>query len=110
MEKPSLPHVSWIGVDLTGPHYWMHERSGVLAPVVKAFINGEALSPRQIMIMRAYLAQWILSPTWDENPYRQPESPVNKLQELRAGISRLDTVEDLQKWIDVAVMEGLDPL
>ena len=50
------------------PGYWMHEISGVLAPAVKAYLTGGAMTPGQIAAMRAYVRQWIDAPIWDQNP------------------------------------------
>lgn len=41
------------------PGFWMNETSGVLAPVVRAYLSGARLGERPVAVMRAYLRQWV---------------------------------------------------
>jgi hypothetical protein len=83
---------------LPTPNYWMHETSGVLAPVVEAYIRGEELAPQDIAIMRAYLRQWIKSPVWMD------------VTELRESVEKITTREDIDVWLKKAEDAGIDPL
>lgn len=41
------------------PHYWMTEQTGHLDAAVEAYMNGDALTPEQIGLIRQYLQQYI---------------------------------------------------
>jgi hypothetical protein len=41
------------------PHFWMTEQSGLLEPAVEAYLNGEALSPAELDLIKQYLRQYI---------------------------------------------------
>jgi hypothetical protein len=83
------------------PRYWMHEQSGVLAPVVRQYLEGkEPLSPRQIGIMRAYLKQWAASPVW--------AGPG--LNKLRRQIAKISTPAELNDVIRTMTDLSMDPL
>jgi hypothetical protein len=87
--------------DPRAPKFWMYETSGVLKPVVQAYIRGEELTPADVANMRAYLRQWIMAPVWSDIP---------ELQELRSTVDQLATRKDIRDWIWRAVAEGMDPL
>jgi hypothetical protein len=82
------------------PGYWMHETSGVLRPAVEAYIYGEPMTPEHIAAMRAYLRQWIADPAWQGG----------SIDELRATVGLLTTRKDIDRWMEVAVNECIDPL
>ena len=42
----------------------MHESSGMLQPVVRAYLDEDELDSAQVGLMRAYLWQWVASPVW----------------------------------------------
>jgi hypothetical protein len=81
------------------PGYWMFEESGILAPVVHAYLRGEALNGMQIAIMRAYLRQWIAG------DFRGPE-----VDDLRARVNDLTTREAISRWLYDADCACIDPL
>jgi hypothetical protein len=81
------------------PGYWQNEQSGVLAPVVRAYLNGVPLSMMQIKIMRAYLRQWIAG------DFRGPG-----IESLRRRVETISTNGDLKAWLDDALELGIDPL
>lgn len=87
--------------DPRAPRYWMHEQSGVLTPVVLAYLHGEELSAGDVYVMRMYLRQWILSPVWRGG---------EELRALRESVETIQSREDLSKWLRAAVREGHDPL
>jgi len=82
------------------PGYWMHETSGVLAPVVKAYLNGELLTVIDIGVMRAYLRQWIMAPGFIGEG----------TEALRRSVEQIQTQRDIDEWIEAAIEEGIDPL
>lgn len=81
------------------PGYWMNETSGVLRPVITAFINGEGLSDDQVLTMCAYLRQWM------EGPWKGPGIPA-----LRQRVNELFTRADIESWLDDALALDIDPL
>lgn len=85
-----------------GPGYWKHETSGVLAPVVQAYLNGEKLNAFELRIMQNYVYQWVAHPTWKETNGR--------LQTLILKVAAIETQADLQQCIEAATLLGLDPL
>jgi hypothetical protein len=87
----------------------MWETTGVLRPVVEAYLGGGDLSAEQIAILRAYLRQWIGSPVWDENPHAGAEEHA-WLVRMRSTVDGLTTRRAIDDWIEAAVDEGLDPL
>ena len=87
--------------DPRAPKYWQHETTGVLRPVIEAYLNGKELDIAQVLVMRAYLRQWIQSPVW----YGGEE-----LERLRASLEAVQTRKDVDTWLDAALEEGMDPL
>lgn len=83
------------------PKYWMYETSGVLQPVVKAYLNGGRLDQNQITIMRAYLWQWLQSPVW---------APSGMLESLRLRVAAIETHHDIEAALATADELGMDPL
>ncbi len=88
------------------PGYWMNETSGVLRPAIEAYL-APAIDPHappmtlaQIAAMRAYLRQWINAPAW-----RGPMIDV-----LRTQVDEITTREAIDRWLDRALEEGIDPL
>lgn len=80
------------------PGYWMHETSGVLRPAVEAYLAGGPMSPDQVAAMRAYLRQWIASPSWA------------RAAELRRRVDGLTDRKAIAQWLDDAMAVGIDPL
>jgi hypothetical protein len=91
------------------PGYWMWETTGVLRPVVEAYLGGGDLSAEQIAILRAYLRQWIGSPVWDENPHAGAEEHA-WLAGMRAAVDGLTSRAAIAVWLDQAIRMGADPL
>jgi hypothetical protein len=82
------------------PGYWMHEQSGLLRPVILAYLEGAELAPEEMALMRAYLRQWIDHPVWQGTD----------IDQLRATVGSLTTRHDISRWLDVAERNGIDPL
>jgi hypothetical protein len=91
------------------PKYWLHETDGKLASAIKRYLNGEGLSVDDILLIRAYLRQWIDSPVWDQNPHMN-DNGRRVLAEMRFLVKGLKNRADLDRWIGVAVDQGMDPL
>lgn len=79
--------------------YWMDEVSGVLAPVVEAYLKGEPLDVRQCGILRSYFRQWMAGPWFGPG-----------VDDLRARIDTLGSRAAITDWLDRALVEGIDPL
>ena len=82
------------------PGYWMHETSGVLRPVIEAYLAGEELNAEQVATMRAYLRQWIEAPGWGGL----------EVDELRQSVRGLDSRHRIKVWLRRAELCGIDPL
>lgn len=82
------------------PGYWMHEQSGELAPAVRRYLEGEQLDERELALMRLYLRQWIMAPAFVGDAIAQ----------LRAGVERIVSTESLRRWLQDAMIAGVDPL
>jgi hypothetical protein len=81
-------------------YYWMHETSGVLRPVVMAYLQGKDLTQRQVATMRAYLRQWIKDPMWQGE----------EIDGLRQQVETIADKTDISVWIHKALEAGIDPL
>jgi hypothetical protein len=82
------------------PGYWMNETGGVVRPAVRAYLHGEPMTPAQVAAMRAYLIQWIAAPGW--------AGPI--IDTLRAEAGRIATRADIDRWLDRAGDQNIDPL
>ncbi len=83
------------------PGYWRAETSGVLAPVVEAYIKGQTLTHGQIVVMKMYLRQWTMAPVWAGDA---------ELEALRWSVEQIQTQQDISDWLWKALAEGHDPL
>ncbi len=96
--------------DPDAPKFWRHEVGGQLARAVNTYLLAPAeMTLRDIALVRAYLSQWIQSPTWDLNPSHDENSRA-ALARLRAGVGAILTVADIHAWLWAALDEGIDPL
>jgi hypothetical protein len=84
-----------------GPRYWMWESSDVLREAVRAYEDGDDMTPGQIAAMAAYLRQWIATPSLG---YQSP------IQALRLSAATLYTRDAIARWIWRAAGHGLNPL
>jgi len=76
----------------------MNEASGVLQPAVRRYLTGKRMSHGDVALVRAYLRMWIDAP-WD--------SPL--LDALRTQVDEIVTSDDIDRWIDRASRDGIDP-
>ena len=82
----------------------MHESSGVLEPVVRAYLQGDELDAGQVDLMRAYLYQGVMAPVWG------PSSILEALR-LRAFRQRIESRRETSTMPIEAMEEiGMDPL
>ena len=91
------------------PNFWMNETGGELQPAVRRYLEGQPLTIRQIVLIRAYFKQWILSPAWDANPH-QTAAGAAQLAQLRKTVYQIGSREDIGKWLADAIDLGIDPL
>jgi len=82
------------------PGYWPNEVTGVLAPVVRAYLNGNDLSADDVAVLRAYFTQWIYALGFC--------GPL--VDELRREVGTLSSRRDVTRWLDMAEKAGCDPL
>lgn len=82
------------------PGYWANETGPTLRPAVKRYLTGQPMSRGQVLEMRAYLRQWMLSPMW----------VGSMIDPLRTMVEEISTREDITRWLDLALREGIDPL
>lgn len=85
---------------MSAPGFWMHESSGVLRPVVEAYLLGQDLDSRQVAMMRVYLRQWIDAPAWRGE----------EIEKLRRDVEQIRNTADIHRWLWDALAEGIDPL
>jgi hypothetical protein len=96
--------------DPDAPKYWRDETTGRLAAAVHAYFdNPDALTMRELGILRAYFSQWIQSPAWDLNPAHDDASRA-ELAALRAGVGAITNARDVAAWLRAAETACLDPL
>jgi len=98
-----------VGPD-AAPKYWRDEQSGLLAAAVRAYLdNPNAMTLRDVALLRAYLRQWIGSPVWAMAPSMDDRSRA-ALAVLRASIDRIHDAAGIGNWLRAAMAEGIDPL
>ncbi len=81
------------------PGFWMNETSGRLAPAVRAYLEGRQLSRAGVMVIRAYLRQWIAGDFQGGEP----------LEALRRGVDAIHSTGDIDDWLAAALELGIDP-
>jgi hypothetical protein len=86
----------------------MYEQGGQLVPAVRRFLEGIPLSSRDILLIRAYLVQWIASPLWTMNPAID-EKGRKAIEDLRSRAGSIFSEQAILKWVFDAVAQGIDP-
>jgi hypothetical protein len=92
-----------------GPGYWPNETSGVLMPVMIAYIAGERLTPEQVGIAKAYFRQWVDSEVWELNPFDDGRNK-EELRNVRRCVAAIETRDDLDSALKLMFEMGMDPL
>jgi hypothetical protein len=82
----------------SAPGFWMYETSGRLESAIWALLEGDRLRDDEIALIRAYLRRWINAPGW------------GAVDDLRRRIDELTSTEAINRWLDDALQEGIDPL
>jgi hypothetical protein len=77
----------------------MYETTGVLRPAVEAYLTAAELTPERIAALRAYFRQWMAA------PWQGPE-----IDRLRADVGGLMSRAAIDRWLELAMEQGLDPL
>lgn len=85
------------------PKYWSNEIGGKLVPAILRYLDGRPTQPDDVMLIRAYLRQWIDSPVWDTG---EPDD----LAKLRKDVRELRDRSDITAWLKQALEFGIDPL
>jgi hypothetical protein len=85
----------------------MNETSGALRPVIEAYLFGKPMSEPQILLMQAYLRQWIGASAYDEHAGAAERA---WLAEMRARVDQLTSREAIDRWLDDAMEQNIDPL
>lgn len=91
------------------PKYWMYEQGDLLKPAITRFLHGHALSARDIVLIRAYICQWIGSSVWTMNPGITNEG-IRAIVRLRLAATKLSSEQEIRRWLFDALGEGIDPL
>lgn len=91
------------------PKYWRYERGGLLGPAIERYLLDRPLSKDDVLLIRAYLRQWIDSPLWDMNPSAD-DGQRRELAQLRAKAKLINTRKDITGWLHDALNLGIDPL
>jgi hypothetical protein len=89
------------------PNFWMNETTGVLRPVIEAYLAGEPMNAMQIAVMRAYLRQWVYAPAWERY---ETDLGRAQLRDLRRRIDGLESEDAIADWLGDADAFGIDPI
>jgi hypothetical protein len=82
------------------PGYWMNEVSGELHDAVEALLFNAELKPEHIDLLREYFRQWV-----GAEGFQGPG-----IEQLRQMVDGLTTREAVDRWLALALDEGIDPL
>ena len=82
------------------PHYWMTEQTGRLADAVEAYINGDALAPAELALIKAYLRQYL------ERAVMTGEAKRERLLEQAAALRDGRAIE---RFADELAEIGVEP-
>ena len=77
----------------------MHETTGRLRQAVSTYLAGGAMTPGEVAVLRVYLRQWISGPWQKKN-----------LNTLRLTVRAIRTRTDIDRWLALAMHDGIDPL
>jgi len=83
------------------PGYWQNEIGPDLRPAIMLYLEGKPLTPKQVKVIQLYLKQWV-----DDGAWYSGEG----LDWLRASVNQIGSVDDIERWLAVAMNEGIDPL
>lgn len=93
------------------PPYWRNETSGNLREAIETYIRYKAKeiqnppTTTHIKLIKSYLAMWIYSPAYIQSPGFEAEKKI-----LRDTVEHINSVQDIDRWLDAAMEIGIDPL
>jgi hypothetical protein len=90
------------------PKYWTFEPPE-LCVAVHAYRAGEDLTVREVVLMRAYLKQWVDSPVWEGYPY-ETDGGRQWLAELRERVRAIASPDDIAQALSIMTARRMDPL
>jgi hypothetical protein len=84
------------------PKYWTFEPPE-LSVAVQAYTAGKDLTVRDVLLMRAYLKQWVDSPAWGDEG-------LQWLAELRERVRAIASRDDIAQALSIMTALRMDPL
>jgi hypothetical protein len=82
------------------PHYWMSEQTGRLAEAVEAYINGDALTPSTLGLIRQYLRQYVERAVMTGDANRK---------QLLDRVASLRNSREIERFTDELAEIGVEP-
>ncbi len=82
------------------PHYWMTEQTGRLADAIEAYINGDALTPDALGLIKQYLRQYLERAVMTGDAKRN--LLLDQLASLRNG-------REIERFADELAEIGVEP-
>jgi len=82
------------------PHYWMTEQTGRLADAIETYINGDALTPERLGLIKQYLRQYLERAVMTGDAKR--EQLLNQVGALRNG-------REIERFADELAEIGVEP-
>src|SRR4029079_7155645 len=89
------------------PFYWRNEPAGALGEAMVRYINGDTVTVRDVVFIRAYIRQWIAAAIWDQVAFGLK---AVALENLRADVDGLTSVGAIYIWIARAEQWGFNPI
>ncbi len=93
------------------PLSWQDDMSGQTQAAVMAYLEQE-VTPQQLKLVIAYIQHHIHAPCFlESSPFGNVDSwMIGYITGLRQKSLALETIEDVNEYIDAALEVGLDPL
>lgn len=86
------------------------EKNGEIKRAMQAYLNMMA-TPRQINLTITYLQYHINAPCWlEKTHFLLDEDSIEAIQFLREMAMKMETVRDIDAYIEEATRVGVDPL
>jgi metallophosphoesterase superfamily enzyme len=82
------------------PYFWMEEQSGVLAPAINKYMNGESLNQQDLNLLRQYLRQYLERAVLTGDAKRQ--LLLDRVAKLRSG-------RDIERFAEELAEYGVEP-
>ena len=82
------------------PHYWMTEQTGRLADAVESYINGNALTPDALGLIKQYLRQYL---------ERAVMTGDAKREQLLDRVAALRNSREIERFADDLAEIGVEP-